>query len=392
MKLSTGDYQATVAKITKINKRAIKRGWTGRIEVIDHGTELIKETLPNGIDIKVLIHNVTIEGEPPKYDDWTFLAKLDWDKNAGLIVRTAPGVESVDRSKLQESHCDHCNTNRYRKYTYLVANKFGKTLQVGSTCIKDFLGWNVNPVWIDTMDISEESLMNGIPHEDPECSTESVLKVACAVVKGYGYVKADNYENNIPTKVRVSQILFPIPPFNKEAHKEAYDHIKTSESKAIEVRNWVLSNEFSGDSEYVLNLKAIASAETCTVRNIGILGSAVVCYDRDLQKKAEQEAENSEVINEFYGEIKEYVDLNITITQTRCIDGAYGTILLYTMIDDKGYLFKWFCSGNGFDVEREGGRTEGAGIGDSFRIKGSVKKHAIYKGRKETQLTRCKIA
>src|ERR1035437_5142960 len=155
MELNDTEYAKTIEKIDKLNQRAAKRGWTGRITVT---AETVTETKQNAIGLTVTrtYNDVTISGEPPCYDGWTFLASLDFDPEIGLVVNTAPGVEKIDRTGLADGECQHCGTNRYRRHCYLVRNEDGKQMQVGSTCIKDFLGWSANPVFICTEKILDD--------------------------------------------------------------------------------------------------------------------------------------------------------------------------------------------------------------------------------------------
>jgi hypothetical protein len=50
------------------------------------------------------------------------------------------------------------------------------------------------------------------------------------------------------------------------------------------------------------------------------------------------------------------------------------------MEDDKGNQFKWFAS-----------KYSGMEVGKTYKIRGTVKAHDEYQGRKQTALTRCKV-
>ena len=165
MELNDTEYAKTTEKIDKLNQRAANRGWTGRITVT---REVVTETKVNAIGLMVTrtYNDVTISGEPPCYDGWTFLASLDFDPEIGLVVNTAPGVDKIDRTGLADGECQPCETKRYRRHCYLVRNEAGKQMQVGSTCIKDFLGWSANPVFISTEKILDE--LDGFCGGSPE--------------------------------------------------------------------------------------------------------------------------------------------------------------------------------------------------------------------------------
>ena len=114
--LNPAEFTATKDKLEKINSRAIKRGFTGRIDIT--GTErTVTETTPLGEEHAHVVIDTTITGQAPSYDGWEFLAAVDTvetEEGTEFIVRTAPGVDEVDidRSTLIPGYCAHCNLTR----------------------------------------------------------------------------------------------------------------------------------------------------------------------------------------------------------------------------------------------------------------------------------------
>ena len=86
--------------------------------------------------------------------------------------------------------------------------------------------------------------------------------------------------------------------------------------------------------------------------------------------------------SEYVGEEKERLrDLHVTFVSSRTIESYYGTFILYTFKMGENVL-TWFCSGAGLDEDIE--------KGDTILLTGTVKKHQIYNGVKQTVLNRCK--
>lgn len=84
--------------------------------------------------------------------------------------------------------------------------------------------------------------------------------------------------------------------------------------------------------------------------------------------------------SEYIGEIKERLrDLKVILTAVRSFDGFYGTSFLYTFSCGENILV-WITS-SCKDIE----------IGDEVFLTGTVKEHSIYKGVKQTKLSRCII-
>jgi hypothetical protein len=378
--LSPAEYDATVEKINKINARAEKRGFTGRIVVEGIPTEIERESR-FGFKTTELVYMTTLTGNAPSYAGWTLKASLEWDANAGLIVRTVPGIESIDRSKCVEGHCDHCNIDRYRKATYVVENdSTGEVLQVGSTCIKDFLGWDSSVVFLSSKDVKDEldGFLSGGSY-DHEWKTLDVLAIAWAAIQVNGWMPASGF--GTPTKQIVLDILMP-PKGQAQEMSKAYDpFIHESYDKAQMVREFVLSDDFSGDSEYVLNLKAIVGAEFVSRRSLGFLVSAPQAWAKAVERDLIRKSENAEVTNEFFGSIGDKVELKVTMKSFRYIDSGYGTSTLYTMVTDSGYRVKWFASKDALGTTPD---TE-------WTIKGTIKKHDVWNDQKSTIVTRCKV-
>ncbi|MBR3674003.1 MAG: hypothetical protein IKN65_07010 [Clostridia bacterium] len=84
--------------------------------------------------------------------------------------------------------------------------------------------------------------------------------------------------------------------------------------------------------------------------------------------------------SEFIGDIKERLrDLCVTLTAARTIDGYYGMSTIYTFTLGENIL-TWITS-SCQDIE----------IGDKVLLTGTVKDHTVYKGIKQTVLSRCII-
>lgn len=86
--------------------------------------------------------------------------------------------------------------------------------------------------------------------------------------------------------------------------------------------------------------------------------------------------------SEYVGEEKERLrDLHVILEGSRTVESYYGTSILYTFKMGDNVL-TWFCSGAGLsdDIEK----------GDTILLTGTVKKHQIYNGVKQTVLNRCK--
>lgn len=394
-KLSTYELELTQEKLAKINKRAAKKGINGgslSVEVIETVTATAIDE--SGFEVTTVLHEVAIHGTAPKLNGWNFIATLDFDPAVGLVTRTVPGFEGkIDRSALKAQHCDHCNTDRYRKATYLLRHDDGRTTQVGSTCIKDFLGQAFSPSFVyasDSDELADELGFSFGGRGDRDYDVDTILAVAWAAVTEYGFVKSDagEYGYGVPTKHRITQVLGDLPTHAgaraevEEVRAKLQPLAEKAKGQAKLIRDFILSDSFSGSSEYVVNLKTVAAAERVSAKHFGLLASAPQAWARSVERDLKRQAERAEIKNEFFGEVKDKVELTVRVKAIRGIEGQYGTTALYTLVTDDGHLAKWFSSNWGLGEEVNN---------HSFKIKATVKGHDEYNGTKSTVITRAKV-
>lgn len=381
--LSEGELAATLAKIEKINARAAKRGIPGALNV-EWREEIKREKNDIGIEIERVVFPTKITGIAPKFNDWIFIATLDFDQHAGLIVRTYPGQEGIDRASMREGWCDHCQTDRYRRSTYVMRNtRTGEQIQVGSTCIKDFTGWTALPVSFDSMRKDMEELEGGYGHGggyDP--SVRTVLAVAWACITARGWVPKSAYEGQ-PTAYLVRDVINPPKPDSRNGDYIAELRAIMAESdgmyeRADMVRAFILSDAFVANSEFSINLKSIAGAERVSGRNFAMLCYAPQAWAKHNEKTFVKERE-AKPVSQWIGEIGERWELSLTIKATKFIESQYGCTTLHIMEDASGNVFKWFASNADY--------TDEIG-GEAIRFNVGIKAHQEYKGSHDTLLTR----
>jgi hypothetical protein len=389
VRLTPAEFAATWAKIDKMNARFAKRGFTGRFELTG---ERVEETKTNalGFTITEVVYKSRITGETPKYNGWSFLARVDVVADS-FTIAAAPGVDRVDRDLVRPGHCDHCSHNRARKNTYLVVNEDGEVKNVGSTCIKDFLGWQGNFAFISEAEVKEDCFGAGYGGGEHTWTVDSVLAAAYAAIKAYGFTSTKGDGRSTASVVRL--IIGAVRPTKKdEAELHLLrDYADEATAKAVTVREWILSDEFKGDSGYVDNLKAVTGAGEAGWAQLGLLASAPQAYIRHLETAAEREAREAQWAAEklakteaaassaFLGEVKDKIEFRGTVTAIRYIESNYGTTTLYTILTAEKNLVKWFASSEVL------GDTEGAEV----HLVGTIKELDTYNGTKSTVVTRC---
>lgn len=393
-RLSQAQVEATIEKFEKMNARAAKKGLSGSWALTKIERVVEKDTHPaTGLPIEKVWYECTIGGTAIAFDGWEFIATLDWDEYAGLIVRAMPGAAIVERENLREGWCDHCKTTRRRRVTYVVRDTDnGQQLQVGRSCIKDFTGWPGNIAWLERNNIGD-GFFGDAGRIDYTPTT--VLATAWAVIKLNGFVPASQYGDKPTTKDLVNIALYP----NRKNQKDV-DFAETlrplaqeATARAVEVLEFIASDDFGGTGDYVLNLKAAAAGERVSPRNFGLLVSAPQAHARHLERtliKATKAkvGENSEYVGRVAaeGEKADRRELEVTVAGIFWRDNPYSTdeedqTPIYTLVDGDGNVLKWFASTDKLG-EEEGAR---------FIVKASIKAHKEWKGTKETHVTRVAV-
>ena len=388
--LSPAEFYATREKLEKLNKRAAKRGFTGRLDVTYTKRERkIRDDL--GFTRTIVIFDTLITGTPAKYDGWTFVASID-KLDKGFIINGAPGADadSIDPDTIKAGHCDHCQTVRNRKSIFIIDNDDGRRLQVGSTCIKDFLGWNTSPVFYGENDLADDfddgfGIFGG--YREHVYDVPTIIAYAWAVTAIFGFVRADEPTTTTKDRLRVALRGPKVTDYGWDQDSIDRLHALAGEAddRVKEIIDFIKGDEFAGDNGYVTNLKVLVNEEYADQKYFGLLASAPNALTRYREQQAAREAreaENAEMVNEYIGQPKERLELTVTVRAIRFINGNYGTTTLYTFITEDKRLVKWFASGCplGEDVE-----------GETYRLVGTVKKHDEYQGQKSTVLTRCKV-
>jgi hypothetical protein len=372
--LNQQSRDATIRKVQRLCDRAAKKGLSGgwtisnieTVEDTDHatGTTRYREIL-------------TLEGTPFAYNGWTFVAAVEWLEDKAF-VSTLPGYDGadIDRDALVSGYCDHCQTTRRRNKVYIVESADGR-IQVGSSCVKDYIGHDVAASFVTPeSEGDEDDYMSGGLWKS-ETRTIDALAAAARIVRTKGYRAARNAEHGKPaTTAIVSDYLYGRDDFARRLREEIGAVTDADLAEAQEIICWI-ADEFTGSGEYAQNLRVAASLEITTGKTLGTLVSAFAAKGYAEERKAEQAA--STIINERYAADGEKVTVEADVTTVRYIDGMYGRFAFVTFTTDTHRL-KWKATGR--DIPEQGARVT---------LTGTVKGIDEWNGAVFTVVTRCKF-
>jgi hypothetical protein len=357
-------------------------------------------------DITVTMRvEVTVTGTTPKLNGWQFAATLQHSEE-GNILRTVPGLD-VDLPEefrtSDPSRCDQCHQNRYRIDTYVVKHDDGRWAQVGSTCLKDFLG-HQNPhkyaemaTWLSLIEDACAGFKDqsgwGANGPDYLVLSEALAWAAESVIRN-GWVsrgKAQELDKRATADAALDAMHYAQKSigcgrgcrYDKPCgiHFEPSNAAYTLAETALEWgRDWIDKRLAKDpDNDYVWNLRVSLAGDTIPIRSYGIAASLLGVYQRETQRMAEEKRKANDSTSEWIGKEGEKIQVKLTIDAVRYIDGQFGTTSLIKYHDDKGNVVNWFASG-----------YKSVNVGDTVTVKGTVKKLDTYQGIKQTTLTRVK--
>lgn len=286
-------------KIASYAKRAHKHGQIPLALHVGEKTWIDRAT-PDGRTARLPIYAVTMIGDAPTTDDWTFISALHHTPS-GTVIQRAWGITEADFSedalvkyRDRDSACEHCNLRRRRNDTYVLRNKHdGTVIQVGRTCLGDFLSTSPEAALYQfkTERALTEMLLKGGDLDDkanPEWGVDflSFLTHLNALVRRRG--SASNYLAPGAWRSALRVGIFKTPDDNElvgnlmssdhglaqQILAEAHEHLKPAQE---------------GQSQADHNLAVIVAEDTVSERHTRVAATILDWYRRrDDQRKAEQ--------------------------------------------------------------------------------------------------------
>lgn len=383
-----GNMERLEKKLQRIANKCKKYGNDFTYEKI--GEEFAEHTDEDGNTYTVKYIVINAEGKAI-INDWKFVASVEHTDKGNIIKKCCDDVEVPERYYTSETVCEHCNSRRYRKNTFIVYNEITKEFkQVGKSCLKDFTcGMSAEGIvqYISLFDelIEGEAIPAGSNHTRYIETIEAMQYIA-ETVKHFGYVNADG---NRPTKQRAMNyyeashgMLGGIFAKVAEEYKKEMETVSfnpNSDYTKELVRNvlaWIEEQEESNN--YFHNLKTVCSLEYITFENFGLLASVFPVYDRNLEReKQKAEEQVQEQKSEFVGNVGDRITVQIAdFGIVTSWETEYGMTYIYKIVETDGNIYTW--------------KTSGGIAEETTEIVGTVKAHNEYRGTKQTELTRCR--
>ena len=385
-----GNMERLEAKLTRIANKCKKYGCDFTYEKVGETFRELEDE--DGQKYTARFIQVEAAGKAV-INDWQFIASVEHTEKGNIINRTC-NIEVPERYYTGQPVCEHCKSRRYRKNTYIVRNiNSGEFKQVGKSCLQDFtngLSAEMAAAYISLYECLIEGEAPGPGcHIERYIDLKEALQFIAETVDKFGYVKTQ--ERGRSTASRAGDYYAAEhglvygktkEEYDREMAAVAFDH-KSPKVLALvaEALDWILSQDETNN--YIHNLKTVCSLPYVRWKNFGILASLFPSYDRERAYKARKEAEakarEAEAVSQYVGAVKDRI--TIEVESVDCVtswETEFGITRVYKIIGADGNVYTWKTT-----------KWLDDGIKTSI---GTVKAHTEFRGVKQTEVTRCKVA
>lgn len=336
---------------------------------------------------------VTLVGDVPKFAGWAFAACLQ-HMDGENVVRSVPGQDLPPAFRTRGPACDHCKAVRRRNDTYVLHHDDGKLIQVGSTCLADFLGTDtaghlaaMATYFADACGLAEgdeeERLGGGGGWGDTLLANYLPMVAWC--VQEQGWVSrgtASKYDDKVATADSASTYLYDAKA-REEAGVDITDqHRALAEQAAAWAENLTDHEVDAKPGDYLHNLRAIARSGLVSGRCMGLAASMVVAYQNAVGIARKRAARAEQAPSHHVGTVGKRETFAATLDFVHGYETAYGYTTILKFRTHDGALLVWKASNTSLDREC---------VGKAYMVKGTVKKHDEYKGEKQTVVARCSV-
>lgn len=295
---------------TRIQKKANKHGCKVVFEEVD---EFFKtETTEDGNEITRKYIVVEAEGEA-KAEGWVFAGTIE-HTGFGNILRSVSDEHKIpERYRDAEPYCEHCNTKRARKDTYVVFNEeTGEFKQLGKSCLKEYTnGLSLNMVamvlqWLK--EVEEYCSYSGTSHK-VYFEVKEVSKYFVETMRKLGWANSSAEESSTKNMALNFYDLDNGCRWLTKEEKEKFENLKnktefnadnTTDEYIEAALDWAKGWDGNEYNDYRDNLKVIASMRYCEYKHLGYLASLFMAYDKAMEREVKRmERNKSRAQSEF---------------------------------------------------------------------------------------------
>lgn len=384
------NIEALRKAITRIQRKAEKYNCTITFE--ETGEFYQKEKTEDGFEINRKYIIVEADGEA-KVNGWVFAGTIEHTQHGNILRSVSDEHKIPERYRDAEPYCEHCKTKRARKDTYVVFNEETQEFrQVGKSCLLDYtkgLSADMAAFMLQWIKQVEEYCSYGGTSYKRYYDVLEVSKYFVETMRKLGWANSSAAESTKDVAMNFygvdhKDITFKdtVKYINEKRALIKFDPENIDDEYITAALDWAKSWDGHEYNDYRDNLKVIASMDYCEYKHLGYLASLYMAYDREMEREVKRMERNKErAQSKYIGEVKERITCTLKSAKVLTAwENQWGTTFLYEFVTEDGDILIWKTSKCLSDEE------------EITTITGTVKAHNEFRGIKQTELTRCKIA
>jgi hypothetical protein len=397
------------SKVTDLARKAEKLGLPAiTFKVVDVKSEKRGRVGEDGHmeNFNVVINYVEVHGTAPTLNGWKLVGTLIHTGEGNFALPVA-GFVLPEQYRTGGPECDHCQVNRYRKDTFIVRGESGEHKQVGSSCLKDFLG-NKDPQAIARF-CEHMILFHKVAEEfdadwrsDRHSGLDAVrfeeFTISLArVVRQNGFVSGKEAFEHGKESTGKKVWYEMTEPTDKDDHRERARRTATDDDKKTgkDIFEWAVATyaEKEPASDFEHNLRMTVRLGLVVERTANIAAAIYTLSQKAEREKLEEKWAG--VVSEHVGEIGKRGDFVLTCVGVFQHPGQYGITNITRFRDEKGNVLVWFQSGTkeykGWGRGAELKAKKALEEGKTYRVRATPKAFEERNGQKQTILTRATV-
>lgn len=375
--------------LDRFQRKATKLGLAPLSYEVDPAviTKEYSTVLEDGRPHKYVIkyHHVTITGEPPCLDGWTFIAYIERLENGVLVRGKGESVPEQYRNVEEVNMCDHCGTRRRRKGTFII-RKGDEYKRLGSSCVKDFTGHPASEALLNFFhwerDLKECS---DIDNEWRGCRVEREASAdiryfigkVVTHIEEHGYVSRTKAREDYgySTADNVFDGMTGVFPGGHSPDRFIEPDLEKADAILKWVREEVAAKQVKSD--YEENLLVACAPDYVLHVTAGLVASAAASYYRAMEKAKRDAERASRKPSEWMGEVGQRYNMKVQFVAANQFDSDYGIF----------YIVRYRI-GDNVIVYKGSQEPTADEEGEELEFCATIKEHGQWKDIKQTVVSR----
>ncbi len=352
-------------------------------------------------DQLLFLNRIALEYPIIALGPWKVLGKIE-PFGEGRITFAATDVESelqqLGAYRESEPCCEHCNTKRRRKDTFVVRHaETGETRQIGSSCLEDFTGIDPSKVLFlaqmyaafKDMDDDYEHFLGGVGGDHHVRPVDYLRDVLFVNEWQGGFVSSKRAKEELlkPTYVLARDLEDTLYGGRRddaliERYRNSRERLLASAQRVIDW--WA---HFEPSSEFERTAQQVVTADSMPSENkfLAIAAASIAAMDRALAKAMAQDARAAHP-SEHVGAAGEKRHQPMRVTGRFGFDSAFGYQYFVKFVDADGNAYSWKTANP--PSEFSDPEAKAKWFDGTFKIKG----HDEYRGENVTTITHVKFS